>query len=253
MRNADSPEERFAEDGFVRIERFYSPGQVAEVLAELDRYIAEVVPAIPDTDAFYKDKSRPETLKQLVRLADHDRYFHGLLHRGAMPQMAALLLGEESRPINQQIFIKPPGGLSKATPPHQDGFYFHLEPCSALTLWLALDDVDEENGCLHFVRGSHLRGVRDHQRTQTLGFSQGVPDFGNRKDLADEVACPAAAGDLIAHHALTIHRAGANRAADRQRRAVGMIYYGASARERTEEHEAYQRELADDLRKAGKI
>ncbi len=32
--------------------------------------------------------------------------------------MAALLLGEESRPINQQIFIKPPGGLSKATPPH---------------------------------------------------------------------------------------------------------------------------------------
>ena len=32
-----------------------------------------------------------------------------------------------------------------------------------------------------------------------------------------------------------------------------MIYYGASARESTAEHEAYQRELADDLRKAGKI
>ena len=212
-----------------------------------------MVPRIPDTDAFYEDRSRPETLKQLIRLADHDDYFHDLLHRGALPQMAALILGEDVRPINQQIFIKPPGGLSKATPPHQDGFYFHLEPCSAMTLWLALDDVDEENGCLRFVRGSHLRGVREHQRTRTLGFSQGVPDFGSGSDLADEMACPASAGDLIAHHALTIHSAGANRAADRQRRAVGMIYYGVSARESTEEHEAYQRTLADDLRKAGKI
>ena len=253
MKDGDSPEERFANDGFVRIERFYSPGQVAEVLSELDRYIAEVVPGTPDTDAFYEDKSRPETLKQLIRLSDHDDYFHRLLHRGAMPQMASLLLDEDARPINQQAFIKPPGGLSKATPPHQDGFYFHLEPCSALTLWLALDDVDEENGCLRFVRGSHLRGVRQHQRTQTLGFSQGVPDFGNARDQADEVACPAAAGDLIAHHAVTIHRAGANRAAHRQRRAVGMIYYGMSARERSDEHEAYQQVLTDDLRKAGKI
>lgn len=253
MRNGDSPEERFASDGFVRIERFYSPAQVAEVLAELHRYVAEVVPDLPDTDAFYEDRSRPETLKQLIRLADHDRYFRRLLQGGAMPRMAALLLGEEVRPINQQIFIKPPGGLSKATPPHQDGFYFHLEPCSALTLWLALDDVDQENGCLRFVRGSHRRGVRDHRRTNTLGFSQGVPDFGSGSDLTDEVACPASAGDLIAHHALTIHRAGANRAAGRPRRAVGMIYYGASARERTAEHAAYQRALAQDLRKAGRI
>ena len=254
MRNGDSPEERFATDGFVRIEHFCSPEQVAEVLAELDRYITEVVPRIPDTDAFYEDRSRPETLKQLIRLADHDDYFHDLLHRGALPQMAALILGEDVRPINQQIFIKPPGGLSKATPPHQDGFYFHLEPCSAMTLWLALDDVDEENGCLSFVRGSHLRGVREHQRTRTLGFSQGVPDFGSEQRPGRRDGLPRiAAGDLIAHHALTIHSAGANRAADRQRRAVGMIYYGVSARESTEEHEAYQRTLADDLRKAGKI
>ena len=65
---------------------------------------------------------------------------------------------------------------------------------------------------------------------------------------------PAArAGDLVAHHAMTIHRADANRAPDRPRRALGLIYYGVSAREHHEEHEAYQRRLAAEMKQAGRI
>ena len=28
-----------------------------------------------------------------------------------------------------------------------------------LTIWLALDPVDEQNGCLRYVAGSHRRGI----------------------------------------------------------------------------------------------
>ena len=245
--------DRFGEDGFVHLEGFFAPAQVAEVLANVERYIREVVPVAPDTDVFYEDKERPETLKQLIRVHLHDDFFRCLLEEGAFPETAAQLLGEPARPVNQQVFIKPPGGASRATPPHQDGFYFHLEPCIATTLWLALDDVDAENGCLRYVRGSHRRGVRPHQRTGTLGFSQGVSDFGTAHDVANEVACSVHAGDLIAHHALTIHRADENRAPGRPRRALGLVYYGSSARERTQEFEAYQRKLATEMRQAGRI
>ena len=243
----------FGADGFVQLNRFFSPQQVAEVLANVERYIREVAPAAPATDVFYEDKARPETLKQLIRLHEHDAYFRALLEEGPLRDTAARLLGEAVRPVNQQVFIKPPGGGSRPTPPHQDAYYFHLQPCIAATLWLALDDVDAENGCLRYVRGSHRRGVRPHRRTATLGFSQGVSDFGTPEDLANEVACTARAGDLVAHHAMTIHRADANQAPDRPRRALGLIYYGVSARESREEHDAYQRRLAAEMKQAGRI
>ena len=243
----------FGSDGFVHLKGFFAPALVAEVLANVERYVRDVVPRAPDTDAFYEDKERPETLKQLIRVHLHDPYFRSLLEEGIFPQTAAELLGEAVRPVNEQVFIKPPGGASRATPPHQDGYYFRLEPCAATTLWLALDDVDAENGCLRYVRGSHRRGVRPHGRTGTLGFSQGVSDFGTAEDRANEVVCVARAGDLIAHHALTIHRADENRAPGRPRRALGLVYYGASAEERTEEAEAYQRRLAREMRQAGRI
>jgi phytanoyl-CoA hydroxylase len=120
-------------------------------------------------------------------------------------------------------------------------------------MWLALEPVDAENGCVRYVRGSHHGGIREHGRTQTLGFSQGVVDFPRPEDTADEVAMPAAAGDLLAHDALTIHRAEANASKTRTRRALGFIYYGERAREDRAAHEAYQQQLATELKVAGKI
>ena len=128
-----------------------------------------------------------------------------------------------------------------------------LEPCHALTMWMALDPVDEENGCVRYVRGSHLLGLRPHGRTQTLGFSQGITDFGSAPDLDNEVSCPAKPGDLLAHHALTIHRADSNKSPTRSRRALGFIFYSAKARENTTNHRNYQQDLASAMAAAGKI
>ena len=45
--------------------------------------------------------------------------------------------------MNLQYFNKSPGA-NKPTPPHQDGYYFMITPCEAVTMWLALDEVDDE-------------------------------------------------------------------------------------------------------------
>ena len=120
-------------------------------------------------------------------------------------------------------------------------------------MWLALDEVDEENGCVRYVPGSHRRGMREHGSTGTLGFSQGITDFPNADDKEHEIACPASPGDLLAHHAMTIHRADGNRSKTRNRRALGFIYYGASAKEDVEAWERYQHELKAELKREGKI
>lgn len=39
-------------------------------------------------------------------------------------------------------------------------------------MWTTLEEVDKENGSLRYIKDSHLKGLRPHGRTQTLGFSQ---------------------------------------------------------------------------------
>ena len=241
--------ESFETDGYVALPAFLSADEVGECLAQLDRYISEVVPGLPAEHVFYEDKEDPSTLKQLQRMQDHDDWF-GAFFVGKPRQLAEELLGTEVQGKNMQFFNKPPG-IGQPTPAHQDGFYFKLDPPHALTMWMALEDVDAGNGCIRYVKGSHLDGMREHGRTGTLGFSQGMTDFGSGDDLAREEPQPASPGDLLAHHALTIHRADGNSSPTRTRRALGFIFYSVDAKEDVAARQAYKKDLEDQQR--GKI
>lgn len=243
--------ELFQRDGFVAVSAFYHSEELASIEAELDRFKRECIPELESTEVYYEVKGDASSLKQIQRMQQHDDCFAGLMDDKPR-RLAEQLLGEEVVPKNLQYFNKPPL-VGQNTPPHQDGYYFMLEPCRALTMWLALDEVDEENGCVRYVSGSHREGLRPHNRTQTLGFSQGISDFGNEQDKANEVICRAQPGDLLAHQAMTIHRAGANNSPTRSRRALGFIFYGVSAREDAAAHKAYQQKLDSELAASGKI
>lgn len=251
-RSLDQLRDEFRRDGYVALPGFLNQEEVELLLRQVDRYVAEVASTVPPEDVNFEDKSRPETLKQLHKLHHYDPFFTELYFQGPFAQLARELLGEPVVGNNCQFFSKAPGA-SLPTPPHQDGYYFRIEPCEALTMWLALDNVDAENGNVRYVRASHLGGMRAHGRSGVLGFSQEIKDFGHADDLANEVAMPARPGDLLVHHALTIHRAEGNRSTNRQRRAMGFIYYAASAREDKVAVEEYHRQLAEELAAAGKI
>lgn len=242
--------QQFDAQGFVALPAFVSASEIEHMQRELDRYVRDVAPGLPSSDAFYETKGDAATLKQMMRMPKHDAYFAELLERSRFAELAAELLGTAAVPKDLQYFNKPPTA-SAATPPHQDGFYFMLEPNHALTMWLALDHVDQANGCVRYVPGSHRRGMRPHARTGVLGFSQGITDFGEQ-DREMEVAMMASPGDLLVHHSLTIHRADANRSA-RPRRSLGLVYYSADALQDAAAHAEYQRRLAEDLTRTGRI
>ncbi len=247
-----SQEQEFEDQGFVFIESFQTPAQVDEINNNLGRFIAEVLPGLPDEHVFYENKSAPETLKQIQRMQDYDGFFNKLMADGPFRQLAEKLLGSEVTCQNMQYFNKPPK-VGQATPAHQDGYYFKLEPCEAITMWMALEPVDEENGCVRYLPRSHKLGLRSHAKTGTLGFSQGITDFPTTDDSSHEIAFPANAGDLLAHHALTIHRADENRSPTRTRRALGFIYYSVNAKQDVAAWTRYQSELNCNLKLQGKI
>lgn len=243
----------FTRDGYVCIDPLYAPSEMAALNTEIARFIRNVVPTMPETQVYYEDKTDRSSLKQLQKMFEHDAWFNDLMINGPVRRIAEQVLQDEVVPVNMQYFNKP-AGIGQATPAHQDGYYFHLTPCEAVTGWLALEDVDDENGCIHYVRGSHKTdGFRPHGQTGVLGFSQGITDFGTPDDLENEVAFPGAAGTFLMHHARTIHRAGANRSQTRSRRALGFIYYAKSARLDVAAKEAYQRALDEHLKRSKRI
>ena len=232
----------FAEKGYAVFPSFLSPGEVEATLQNVDRYIAEVVPNLSSKEVFYEERENPATLKQLQSMHLHDRWF-GDFVQGRGRELAGQLLGSEVIAKNLQFFNKPPGS-GRPTPPHQDGFYFKLNPPLALTMWVALDHADAVNGCVRYVKGSHLKGMRSHVLTDTLGFSQGISDFGSKDDQANEVALAAAPGDLLVHDSMTIHRADGNSSTVRHRRALGFIFYSVRAKEDTSKRDEYRRQLS---------
>lgn len=241
----------FDEVGFVTLRQFIAGDHLTRLKEHLARYLDEVVPSLPAEHVFYEDKRDASSLKQLQQMGDYDSYFEHLAAAGAFRSLVELLLDGPVRPQNLQYFNKP-AGVGQGTPPHQDGYYFMLSPCEAATMWLALDRVDDENGCVRYIPGSHRGAMRPHGRTNTLGFSQGITHY-DEQDREAEVAVHAEPGDLLVHHARTIHRADGNRSADRSRRALGFVYFSERAVEDQAAKAAYQRQLTAELTAAGKL
>ena len=242
--NIEQLKDDFQKDGYIFLQGFLSKEEVAEIDQRLRVFIADRLSELPPAQVMYEDKNDKSTLKQLQDLDRFDSFFNDILNNSKFTRIAEELLGEKVIGKTFEYFNKPPK-IGKPTPPHQDGYYFMLKPVSAVTMWMALEDVDEKNGCVRYVKGSHLKGMREHGRTQTLGFSQQIIDYGREGD--NEIPFPAKPGDLLIHHALTIHRADGNQSENRTRKAIGLIYWGESAKEDTEAKAAYQKKLAEEL------
>jgi len=136
----------FDTDGFLVLRQFLPADEFDQLTTNLDRYICDVLPSLPDAYGYFQDKTRPETLSQLQKM-DVDPYFKAYTSNRHWLDAAEAVLGETAKAQVPEWFNKPPG-TEHPTPPHQDNFYWKFDPPQAISLWLALDAVDEENGCL---------------------------------------------------------------------------------------------------------
>jgi len=239
--------EAFDKDGYVFLPGFLTAEEITTLNDKLASLIQEKVPLLPAEHAFYEDKNDLSTLKQLFELHNYDPYFKELLYQSNFRELAEDVLEESVISQNLEYFNKPPK-VGKPTPPHQDNYYFMLSPPTAITMWLALEKVDESNGCVRYVKGSHLKGMRPHGKTNVFGFSQGIVNYGTEDDKSNEIAFPVNPGDLLIHHSMTVHRADANTHPSRSRKALGFVYWGKSAKENKAVKDAYKKVMADTIK-----
>ena len=220
----DTATSAFARDGFVVARGVVPPEELEPLRALYDRLFesragwerGDLFDMLDPEDRF----ERPR-LPQLAWPSRQAPWLSGTATwRNAQAAASALLPGAEL--VWEFAIMKPPRD-GAATPWHQDEASFTIGTPyrTAVSCWIALQDVDEAHGCMLYVPGSHHGPLIDHA---SVG--------GNRRahalaavdpDISRAVAVPLSAGDAVLHHSRTLHGAGPNTAAG-PRRALTLEF-----------------------------
>lgn len=137
------------------------------------------------------------------------------------PKIVAIvrdLLGEDVIGWGSHFFCKMPRD-GKAVAWHQDASYWPLTPSKSLTVWLAIDDADLENGCMKFIAGSQHFGHMTYRESNEAEHNVLNQTIDNPEQYGTEVVDDLKAGEISVHADLLLHGSDAN---DSDRRRCGL-------------------------------
>ena len=196
----------YERDGFVVIRQFLSAGEVADVRAELDRYIREDLASLPPDAATREADGK--TVRNLWRIEKYNPKLRALAEREDIRAIIGTLVHGEPVLAAVETFNKP-ARVGSGVPYHQDNAYFCRTPPDMLTVWIAIDAVTPENGPVYYVRGSHLGGVLPTKPSGVRGNSIGLAEP-PPVPLEEQFCALLASGDATIHHCNTIHHSAPN-------------------------------------------
>lgn len=223
---SDEQIEFYREHGYVAGIRMLEDGQVDVLREELATLADSTHPA---HELFYEYHSNEsaDPAKILFHALGAWRIskgFHDVLWNPAFTMPASQLLGGAVRFWHDQLFCKPAqhGGVVAW---HQDYSYWtRTKPVAHLSCWIGLDDATRENGCLHYVPGSHrwnllpVTGLADDMDAiQTVLTGEQKREF---KPVAIELK----KGEATFHHPLMVHGSDENRTGQQRRATVINVF-----------------------------
>ncbi len=166
-----------------------------------------------------------EDAKDIREWHETSRFLYDICTNSTILDYVEDILGPDFYLWGSNFFIKPPRS-SSTVGWHQDTYYWPLEPKISATVWVAFEDVDEENAAMQVIPGSHRAGLLKHSRSSdtdsvlTLECEQG--QF--REDSA--VSLNLRAGQVSIHDDKLVHGSPANNSS--RRRAGLTIRYSST-------------------------
>jgi ectoine hydroxylase-related dioxygenase (phytanoyl-CoA dioxygenase family) len=137
------------------------------------------------------------------------------------------LIGPDLIFWGSQVFSKPAGD-GMAIPYHQDGQYWPMRPLANVTVWIAVDRVSRDNGCMRVVPGTHRRGLLEHETSTdpSLALDKGLKDGAFDEASAYDVELEP--GQISLHDAMVVHGSNAN-TSGRRRCGYAMRFMPATS------------------------
>ena len=208
-RLTEQQKEFYKRNGYmIGIPPVFNAGQVKELNAGLNELLKLLRPG--------------EDAKEIREWHESSRFLYDICTNETILDYVEDILGPDFYLWGSNFFIKPPHS-SSTVGWHQDTYYWPLEPKISATVWIAFEDVDEENAAMKVIPGSHTAGLLKHSRASntdsvlTLECEQG--QF--REDSA--VSLNLRAGQISIHDDKLVHGSPANRS-DRRRAGLTIRY-----------------------------
>jgi phytanoyl-CoA hydroxylase len=220
---------QFHEVGYLRGPKVFDDAQVEELRAETLRVIRDRKrDDVPQPVVCHNMLGKSDQVVwQIVNIWMASEPFKRAVTDALVSAMVAQLTGaRELRVWHDQIQYKPAaeGGVTMW---HQDSPYWDIltPKHQQVTAWIALDDVDVDNGCMRMVPGSHRWGDDAQPFLHSLKRFEEMEEHVSewRGHAVKVLPCPVARGEVHFHHSLTWHGSNANRSG-RPRRAIAVHY-----------------------------
>ncbi len=224
----------FQANGFLVLEQVTTREEVERMRAAYDEIFAR---RAGREDGMHLDPGGPDqdvndiTLEQILNPMAYHEDLRDTLYAANVRGIARQLLGEEASGGGGHAIYKHPGGME--TPWHQDEAYWGpAMEYRSFSVWMPLQDVTVEGGCMQFIPGSHrLPEILPHRHIGDDPRVHGLELVPGAYECRDAVACPLPAGGATVHLNNTLHYCGPNRT-DVPRRAF-ILGGGLPARKRS--------------------
>ncbi len=207
--------EGYNANGFIRPVDIYAADQILEIRLYFDRLLEKAIAAGGNSYSIS---------------TAHMKYggVYDILTNPRIIDCVADLLGDDVIAWGSHFFCKMPGD-GRAVAWHQDASYWPLTPSHAVTVWLAIDDADLDNGCMKFISGSHHSGHLTYRKSSPEEHNvldQTVP---NAESYGSIVVDDLKAGQASIHNDLLLHGSDANMST-RRRCGLTLRYAAAHVR-----------------------
>lgn len=224
---SEQDKEAYRRDGLIVSPYRLPAARLAEMRESLDRLLAANAEVAPESLVC---PHIPNGTRHDVAAAQ--TWFEYATDPGIL-DLVAELIGPDIILWGSQVFCKPPF-TGRAVPWHQDGQYWPIRPIATCSVWIALDDATPENGCMHYIPGSHAGGrLLAHRRRSgndiVLNEELSPETFDPRTARDDRLE----AGQFSLHDVLLVHGSNANRSAKRRAGFVVRFMPASSLFDRT--------------------
>jgi phytanoyl-CoA hydroxylase len=233
----------FHEHGWIAVEALFTEEQVDAAIAGFT-YLAmgkhptyqgiRFESAVRDRLDSLTPEERRDAVRKLVEFVDVEPRLRAIAYDPAFLHLIGRLTGAEENTMFQDMALSKPPKIGREKPWHQDCAYFNVPPDTPVVgTWIALDDVDLENGCMHVLDGGHQEGPQNHFDRRDWQICD--TDIEALHTLRHPVvAVPLKRGGCLFFKGLLPHGTPMNRSG-RRRRALQYHYYPADTGKTSED------------------
>ncbi len=169
----------------------------------------------------YSSEEAGTTVRRLRQVYSRDILFKEWMEDEKIRPVLQQILNDQvviTTSHHNSIMTKMPH-TSTETKWHQDRRYWRYSDDNLVSIWLALDDENSDNGVLEFIPGSHRMSLSPDQFDEKEYFSE---TFAKNIPLIErKVSTTLKKGDVVLFHSLLLHRANKN---DTDESKISFVY-----------------------------